>query len=83
MCKSQFFLQRKVLKVKNSKYESRKTREIKKGKSWEINFASTFLKQKLFRIRRYVKTDVISKQSQLELSQSGIGFVMGWNLAKS
>ena len=27
--------------------------------------------------------DFISKQKTLELSQSGIGFVMGWNLAKS
>ena len=30
-----------------------------------------------------IKPDFISKQSQLELSQSGIGFVRGWNLAKS
>ena len=31
----------------------------------------------------WIYTDFISKQKTLELSQSGIGFVMGWNLAKS
>ena len=32
---------------------------------------------------RIVYPDFISKQKTLELSQSGIAFLMGWNLAKS
>ena len=40
-------------------------------------------KKSRLKINRIVYPDFISKQKTLELSQSGIAFVMGWNLAKS
>ena len=39
--------------------------------------------EKFGETNRVRNPDFISKQKTLELSQSGIGFVMGWNLAKS
>ena len=46
---------------------------------------STKIQTMIFNVgtNHIVYPDFISKQKTLELSQSGIGFVMGWNLAKS
>ena len=41
------------------------------------------LSERFSRTNRVRNPDFISEQKTLELSQSGIGFVMGWNLAKS
>ena len=53
----------------------------------QASYERTYVKQKIlyfyYIYSNRIKPDFISKQSQLELSQSGIGFVRGWNLAKS
>ena len=46
-------------------------------------FSKIFWIMYIPRNNRVRNSDFISKQKTLELSQSGIGFVMGWNLAKS